>query len=375
MDGAPLRKARPRPLWGGVVGQRLPRRRTSRDVGGRTYLRRRRGTCHEHSPRNPDSRHARTSRVRRTSGSSQPHPALWRIIDRGGRVIGHLQAIRQGDDVRYQRAAIPRTEPRVPRARRVLVGRRRRRVRRLRSLTRSDHGRRAARAIDDRRSAAHARPGLGEDVDRSDQLVRRRGERDAEVPVVAAVDGEARARPTGAVRASGRPSRAPSSAARRARSTATLRRARAAPATPAGLARAPPTTASRPSRSTCERCATTARELREDGRGDRLLELRRAEVLRGSGRHEPADEVGLGADPPDAQPAPHRLAQRADADDRATGSPSRKPGGTGPRSMSRSAVVSSSTRIVPARSAACRIVARSLAVIDRPVGFWKSGIR
>ena len=28
-------------------------------------------------------------------------PGLWRITERGGRVIGHLQAIRQGDDVRF----------------------------------------------------------------------------------------------------------------------------------------------------------------------------------------------------------------------------------------------------------------------------------
>ena len=28
-------------------------------------------------------------------------PALWRIVDRSGRVIGHLQAIGAGGDVRY----------------------------------------------------------------------------------------------------------------------------------------------------------------------------------------------------------------------------------------------------------------------------------
>ncbi|MDY0909561.1 hypothetical protein [Microbacterium sp. CFBP9034] len=29
-------------------------------------------------------------------------PALWRVIDRSGRVIGHLQALSQGQDVRYR---------------------------------------------------------------------------------------------------------------------------------------------------------------------------------------------------------------------------------------------------------------------------------
>ena len=29
-------------------------------------------------------------------------PALWRILDRSGRVIGHLQAVRQGSDIRYR---------------------------------------------------------------------------------------------------------------------------------------------------------------------------------------------------------------------------------------------------------------------------------
>lgn len=29
-------------------------------------------------------------------------PALWRIVDAGGRVIGHLQAVRQGHDIRYR---------------------------------------------------------------------------------------------------------------------------------------------------------------------------------------------------------------------------------------------------------------------------------
>lgn len=28
-------------------------------------------------------------------------PALWRVVDRGGRVIGHLQALHHGGDVRY----------------------------------------------------------------------------------------------------------------------------------------------------------------------------------------------------------------------------------------------------------------------------------
>lgn len=29
-------------------------------------------------------------------------PALWRVIDRSGRVIGHLQALGQGGSVRYR---------------------------------------------------------------------------------------------------------------------------------------------------------------------------------------------------------------------------------------------------------------------------------
>jgi hypothetical protein len=29
-------------------------------------------------------------------------PALWRVVDRSGRVIGHLQAITQGGGVRYR---------------------------------------------------------------------------------------------------------------------------------------------------------------------------------------------------------------------------------------------------------------------------------
>ena len=29
-------------------------------------------------------------------------PALWRVVDRSGRVIGHLQAVREGADVRYR---------------------------------------------------------------------------------------------------------------------------------------------------------------------------------------------------------------------------------------------------------------------------------
>jgi hypothetical protein len=29
-------------------------------------------------------------------------PALWRIVDRSGRVIGHLQAVTHGDDIRYR---------------------------------------------------------------------------------------------------------------------------------------------------------------------------------------------------------------------------------------------------------------------------------
>lgn len=29
-------------------------------------------------------------------------PALWRVIDRSGRVIGHLQALAQGSGVRYR---------------------------------------------------------------------------------------------------------------------------------------------------------------------------------------------------------------------------------------------------------------------------------
>ncbi|MET0830236.1 MAG: hypothetical protein ABWY26_11980 [Microbacterium sp.] len=28
-------------------------------------------------------------------------PALWRIVDRGGRVIGHLQAVAQSEGMRY----------------------------------------------------------------------------------------------------------------------------------------------------------------------------------------------------------------------------------------------------------------------------------
>jgi hypothetical protein len=29
-------------------------------------------------------------------------PALWRVLDRGGRVIGHLQAIAQADGIRFR---------------------------------------------------------------------------------------------------------------------------------------------------------------------------------------------------------------------------------------------------------------------------------
>jgi hypothetical protein len=29
-------------------------------------------------------------------------PALWRVLDRSGRVIGHLQAVVQGHDIRYR---------------------------------------------------------------------------------------------------------------------------------------------------------------------------------------------------------------------------------------------------------------------------------
>lgn len=29
-------------------------------------------------------------------------PLLWRIVDRVGRVIGHLQAVRDGSDIRYR---------------------------------------------------------------------------------------------------------------------------------------------------------------------------------------------------------------------------------------------------------------------------------
>lgn len=28
-------------------------------------------------------------------------PALWRVVDRDGRVIGHVQAVREGTDVRW----------------------------------------------------------------------------------------------------------------------------------------------------------------------------------------------------------------------------------------------------------------------------------
>ncbi len=29
-------------------------------------------------------------------------PGLWRIVDRSGRVIGHLQAVTHGDDIRFR---------------------------------------------------------------------------------------------------------------------------------------------------------------------------------------------------------------------------------------------------------------------------------
>lgn len=40
---------------------------------------------------------SRGSRVRLVAAA----PSLWRIVDRSGRVIGHLQEIRRGDDVRF----------------------------------------------------------------------------------------------------------------------------------------------------------------------------------------------------------------------------------------------------------------------------------
>ena len=57
------------------------------------------------------------------------------------------------------------------------------------------------------------------------------------------------------------------------------------------------------------------RVLREDGGGDGLLELRRAEILSGSGGDEASHEIGLRTDPPDTQPAPHRLAQGTHSND------------------------------------------------------------
>ena len=147
--------------------------------------------------------------------------------------------------------------------------------------------------------------------------------------------------------------------------------------TPGQLGRSASTSASRPSRSSVRALRD---DLRRSPRGDAVATAcsnsGRAEVVRRPRRDEPADELALGADPADAQSTPHRLARAIRSARRL---PDRRPSKPG---VERAAVdVEVGRRLVEDQHRS-RPLPRTRAspparapVIDRPVGFWKSGIR
>ena len=203
-----------------------------------------------------------------------------------------------GDSPRAPASAIARAdstpEPRVPRPRRVLVRRRRGRLPDASPADRSDDAIRAARRTT---TGAPARTRRQTSASRStarDQLVRRRGERDAQVAVVAAVHREARpGRQQQAARAH---IHHECGAERRVeldpqRDSA---RARAAPATPAELAR--PARRERIATGRAGHASAVRRSRRTAGSRAVATACSNSGVPRscaGPRRDEPAHEVGL----------------------------------------------------------------------------------
>ena len=70
----------------------------------------------------------------------------------------------------------------------------------------------------------------------------------------------------------------------------------------------------RPAAFTQQRTARGQNQIEAGERLDReqLVQHRATDILAAAGEREPPDQLGVGADPPRAEPAPHGLGQRAD---------------------------------------------------------------